>query len=427
MADLEIWLSAASGLLFVALGVLVLFVRPRRKANVVFAGFAVAWGARHFLANLAGSGRGVEAVDLMFYLAAAAQLAATVALVWLTLIFPNAPLRAERNLFWVAGGVGLAYVPLSLGLLAWEGNIVPAAAAQEGAQLSTFLVFIVTFNAMIGAHLYAILLWTLRYLYAPADDGRARRQYALLTAALVAWIGFISGAGPAAEATVMSALRTGNVPLLLAAAAPLLVLAADAVLWLYAQHARPDGNIGRNMAWFVLAVPLLGVVAWYTQPVGGWALTRVVGFALLAIAILRFQLLTIDVKIRWTVSRSTVAAAFIVVFFVASEAAAAFFGDNFQNDYLGIAAAALLVLVLVPLQRLADRLAAKAVPGPGGLFEPARAERTYRNAVRMALANRQIEAEEEVQLAELADGLGISGARAMEIRNEVAAGKARGE
>lgn len=91
----------------------------------------------------------------------------------------------------------------------------------------------------------------------------------------------------------------------------------------------------------------------------------------------------------------------------------------------GLLAAGLLVFALSPLQRWADRFAAKAVPG--GAEAGQAAEARYREVVEMALADGELTREEERRLAEKAESLGLSPTRAFELRESVADEDAGGE
>jgi len=143
---------------------------------------------------------------------------------------------------------------------------------------------------------------------------------------------------------------------------------------------------------------------------------------LITYAFIRGRFLGIDVKVRFAISKSTIAAVFIAVFFVASEAAQQFFGDRFQSGYLGILAAGALVFAIAPLSRVADRLAEKAVPITGASAASGTSPRsadTYRRAVRLALKDRKLTTDEEVELAQVAHDLGLSAPDATRIRHEV--------
>ena len=157
----------------------------------------------------------------------------------------------------------------------------------------------------------------------------------------------------------------------------------------------------------------------WTAASGLWDLTFP---AILAYAVLRHQLLDVDVKLRWTISKSTTAAIFIAVFFLASEGAQIFFGRD--QELVGLAAAGALVFAMTPLQRAAERLAERAVPvatstGATPALPAARGAQSYRRAVRFALRDRKLSHDEEVELATIAHDLGLSGPDATRIRLEV--------
>jgi hypothetical protein len=202
--------------------------------------------------------------------------------------------------------------------------------------------------------------------------------------------------------------------------------AALAGLWIWKTRRPGVSGLGRNVALFVCAWPLLAMLyATYAGGgVGAFGVARALTVLILAYAILRHHVLGIDVKLRWTISRTTVAAVFVAVFFLGTEAAQQFFGETLGSTYLGIAAAGGLVFAIAPLQRLADRLAARAIPVPAPMT-PAlplagpETEAAYRNALRMALRDRRIGADEAAALGELADRLGLRAAAAMRLEHEV--------
>ena len=145
--------------------------------------------------------------------------------------------------------------------------------------------------------------------------------------------------------------------------------------------------------------------------------------ALVGYALLRHQLFGIDVKIRWTLSKTTIAAAFIAVFFIASEIAQEYLGETLGSAYVGIAAAGALVFALAPLQRVAERLAERAIPVADGpaLTAPSSggaasgSERLFRDALRLAVRGGRLTREEEATLHRLAEALRIRPGRAHEM------------
>ena len=297
-------LEAASGLLLVALGAIVLWVRPRGPTQLAFGTFSIFWGSDIVLINIALLE--LEYTEALLYAATVTSTAAAASLVWLTTRFPRPATRSDRFAFVTAGAVGVGFALIGTGSTITYQIANPGALPElEPVLYSTgFMAFLLAHPFFMGSLLYAILLWTLRYLTAPEPDGRTRRQYALATAALVSWVGFIAGYGPDDKVSPRLGFRTGDPFVLALTVPPLLVLCAVAVIWLYAQHRVGDARIGRNMAWFVLAVPVLGLLYSFMEPWGAFALTRVLATALLAIGILRFRMLSLDFKIRWTVSRS---------------------------------------------------------------------------------------------------------------------------
>lgn len=144
---------------------------------------------------------------------------------------------------------------------------------------------------------------------------------------------------------------------------------------------------------------------------------------ILAYALAKHRLFGIEAKLRWGISKSTIAAIFIAVFFVASEVAQQFFSERTSSTYIGIGIAGTLVFAMAPIQRAAEKLAEKAVPAastPAGALS--RKEQTYRDALAVAMRDRRLTSAEEVTLARLAEDLGIGAGRAMELRQEAGRG-----
>lgn len=213
-----------------------------------------------------------------------------------------------------------------------------------------------------------------------------------------------------------------------------LIVSLLALLAYHAVRARSDKRQAATvfLATLVAAVAT-GVLRGYPplgatgQNVGNFfhGVWSVVTPLVLAHAILKHQMLDIDVKARWGVSKGTLAGIFVAAFFVVSEGAQAIFEDFVGNELLGILAAGALVFAIAPLQRLADQVAARTVPSEeDGLRSPRgvdSVEAAYRAAVRAALRDEVLTRREEHHLAEVADNLGLSSKRALEIREEIEA------
>ncbi|HEV8358848.1 MAG TPA: hypothetical protein VGR28_00180 [Candidatus Thermoplasmatota archaeon] len=147
---------------------------------------------------------------------------------------------------------------------------------------------------------------------------------------------------------------------------------------------------------------------------------------LLAYGILRTQMFDIDLRLRWTVKQSTVAAAFIGVFFVVSEGAQAAFSETL-GPIVGLAAAGLLVFALAPLQRAAERVASTAMPHVRDTAEYrlVRKREIYRAALEGALQDGVVTDKERDILARLQDQLGLSATEARALERDLAGTRRR--
>ncbi|HUR68917.1 MAG TPA: hypothetical protein VM370_06690 [Candidatus Thermoplasmatota archaeon] len=148
----------------------------------------------------------------------------------------------------------------------------------------------------------------------------------------------------------------------------------------------------------------------------GFSILNIVTASLLVYAMLQYQLLGIDLKIKWTLQRGTVAAVFVAVFFVVAEVAQNYLSTNL-GWLAGGVAAGFLVFALRPLERAASTLANAAMPRVADT-EQYRLERRrdiYKAAVESATDDGQLTAKERAMLATLADELGLGAREALEI------------
>ncbi|MGQ0536050.1 MAG: hypothetical protein ACT4PT_08250 [Methanobacteriota archaeon] len=149
--------------------------------------------------------------------------------------------------------------------------------------------------------------------------------------------------------------------------------------------------------------------------------TLIVGFyLLLAYGILRHQLFDIDLKLKWTIRRGTVAAAFVAVFFAASELAQSYFAAR-GGLVVGIVAAAALVFALQPLHRFADRISDAAMPNVRDTeeYRLVKKREVYRAAVESAAWDGTITERERDVLATLQEQLGIRPTEARALERDV--------
>jgi hypothetical protein len=153
----------------------------------------------------------------------------------------------------------------------------------------------------------------------------------------------------------------------------------------------------------------------------------IVGLALVvAYGILRRDLFTLDRKVHLALSKSTVAAVFLAVLFIVANIAQNYLGGKF-GVVVGGAAAGMLFFVIAPIQRVAERLAEKAVPvtagatvvdRPGAPNASQRAEQAYRAVLKRYLRDGVVSRDEERTLAHVAGELRIDAGRAFELREQ---------
>ncbi len=129
---------------------------------------------------------------------------------------------------------------------------------------------------------------------------------------------------------------------------------------------------------------------------------------MLAYSILKVQLFHIDLRIKMGLRRSFVVAPFAVAFFVATESLESLV--PFDSYWLGLAAAGVLTLAFVPLQRWASRLADGLMPTvqESPAYRARRAREIYAAAVEGARLDGMVTGTERAMLDRLASELGIS-------------------
>lgn len=166
-------------------------------------------------------------------------------------------------------------------------------------------------------------------------------------------------------------------------------------------------NFGRHTPMFDL---LLGVVA----PVFGIAFVL-----LLTRALLRDQLFDFDLKLKLTLKRGTVAAAFVGVFLVVAQVASNYLQGALGWLMGGIAAGALLLL-LRPIERAADKLADRAMPNvqDNAEYRTVKKREVYRAAIESAMEDGVVTDKERNVLATLADQLGLGAKETLDIERE---------
>ena len=153
-----------------------------------------------------------------------------------------------------------------------------------------------------------------------------------------------------------------------------------------------------------------------------YALGTLLAVPLIAYGILRAHLFDIDLRVRWTIKQSTLAAMVVTVIFLVSEGADRVLSEELGN-WIGLLAAAVVVFLLAPLQRFAENVASVAMPNTNNTPEYAmfRKMQVYEEAVAEARFEGGISDRERALLVRLRDSLGIAPSDAEAIEAELAA------
>ena len=151
-----------------------------------------------------------------------------------------------------------------------------------------------------------------------------------------------------------------------------------------------------------------------------YALGTLLYVPLVAYGILRSHLFDIDLRIRWTIKQSTLAAIMVTIVFLVSEGADRLLSAELGN-FAGLFAAAAVVFFLSPLQHFAERVATAAMPNTQNTPEYAafRKMQVYEEAVMEAYYEGGISDKERSLLIRLRDSLAISESDAEAIEAEI--------
>jgi hypothetical protein len=407
----DFWAPVAgmgSGLALWALSIFMLSLRPRSRSNVAFAGFTLLFGG--FFTVLALTSMLHFSPSVMAWASTPLLVGWVIALGFLAVVFPAPLARHERLL--VAPALALWGLLIVAGIFAYV--LEPTGAPP-----------LFSWGLVIGGSALLVYLYFLTLRFRLARDPASRTQIAIMAASLASFAGVQAGRGLHGE--FLDSVLVGEGLRLAVAVTRFSAVLLIALLWL--SMAQSGGRAARNVGLLCLAAVLFGLVvaaARVAFPV--YSLARIFMVLLLTYAILRHQFLGVDYKVRWGVSKSILGGAFLAAFFIVTELTRWFIENRFAGAelnpaILGIVAAGALLFVISPLHRMADRLAARAVPdsGPAPGVPPERREESYRRMLKRFLADGRVSRDEERALAELAGDLGIDAGRAFAIREEVEA------
>jgi hypothetical protein len=190
-------------------------------------------------------------------------------------------------------------------------------------------------------------------------------------------------------------------------------------------------RVGPWKGWWPVSVLLAGLavavvemllVAGDAPSDGGFGgVVALIGVAGVAYAVFRLDLLGVPVP---RPRAGVLASIALATLFITAQVA-----QNFLSDELGLLTGGIVagaaVFAAYPLQKAAEKAMEKRASGPDGR-RPSTGEAAYRTALGLALRDRRLSSEEELELARLADQLGVGAVRALEIRGEVAGRRTRG-
>jgi hypothetical protein len=406
-------INVFGALLVAAVGAGVLLVRPRTQRSAAFGVHLAAFGGAFALHNF-GS-RQVPWINTALGLTTALLLVvgglAMFRVAWLTRPAVNA-----RPL--LDAGVVLVVVALVTPMTVWVlAN--SAAANRELPQIVDAYPSDVFYLAIAAYSVFVAGVWTA----AAVLTARAARpniaahefgQLAILTSALMLFSSFLAGAYLLVDHPYF--LRAG------VASTTMTVLLGGA--WLLHAARTPHAAMARKAAFVILGIAAIGMIFTAVGLTGLGGPIRMAGAVLIAWGILRYQVLDIDVKLRWGLEQSTVASIFIAVFFIVSEGAQEVLGAAASNEWIGIIAAAGLVFFMAPLQRLAERVGARALPDarPPATMLDVEVRDLYERRLRSAWRDGALTRDERVLLDHLRERLRIPVEDAAAMERHVLAG-----
>jgi hypothetical protein len=414
---LDVLVRAGSGFFFVALGVFVLWLGRGLRRNTVLGTYLASFGASFVVQNLITSDTppvlGIPALTLETGAtsAFAAFDAACLALLIVTLPTTAGPGRRR-----VLQAAALATAIVALAMTAWSRRdelsgldyVSSIVDSGEGALTLAWLVAL-----------------ALRFRSIPA--GGERTAMSLLASGVAFYRVYHVGFN-LAPARFAFWPRFDQAGFVIAG----IVLAACVVIWLRNTSRSPgESRQARDAALLIPAVALTSLVlSTFVDPkasdtTGGIGIARILGGGCIAWAILRHDLLGIDLQPR-TVHRGTLAAGALAALFIVAQVAQNFFAAQYGLLMGGVVAGAFL-FAAQPIQRAMEAKGQGQAQGQGGAqakggsLADDRAREIYAHAVRAALADGAMTHDEERHLADLAEHLPIGPREIIDIKHEVEA------
>lgn len=140
-----------------------------------------------------------------------------------------------------------------------------------------------------------------------------------------------------------------------------------------------------------------------------YALGTLLAVPLIAHGILRAHLFDIDLKVRWILKQSTFAASVVIITFVVSEGIEMLVAAEL-GDAWGLVAAAVAVVLLKPLQAIAERVVTLLMPHTRNTdeYKDSRKLEVYEAAFSDAQVDGRVSDRERALFNHLRDSVGLS-------------------
>lgn len=395
-------IEAGSGALLLLTGIAV-FSLARDRHEVRLLGLVIAtWGLSHLAHYLVGpTGHWASA------LVSGALLVFGFVAAW------RYPTRPARGASWCLA----ALVALCLVRLAWSwwanlaaGRIDDLVRGVGNPPLDIAL--------SLTALAFIPSAWAVRGLWSPSDAPRLARLtlvfglYGAYNAGSVTT--WLIGRDGQAEPVVYYMLALSLLPIL---------------IWLLAGATGGPARLARSTALAIPGVALLGAgvtafLNWEaTYEFGIPGAFRTLGWGILAMTILQHELLGRSLP-RLVVSRGSLATAALAALFIVAQIAQEFFASEY-GLLLGGVVAGTLLFAANPVQRAMERVTESPRPTHGRVGPDAARDDSqhlaYKRALRLALRDRRVTPDEELEMARLAEDLGIGAASALVLRRQVEA------
>ena len=403
--------NAAGGLLFFFVGVAIFLLGRATRTGRALGAFATVFGAHYVVNNVYYYSAGDPdrfAGTLGIALATGTGL--------LAMLVARDELRSAsrraRRLVIAIGLVAFALIAASFAVVITHRDALSAVGAYGADPLAAVYDSSLFFGD-IGL-LILLAAGVQRVRAAPADAPRERRAAILRTLAFGLYIVFF---------VVANAVRAASPALRGADLANWLGLAyglVPVVCVLPLLGATPEEpKLARRALLALLSAGLLGVVMTLASPAdgggfgdfGAYGIVRTVGVVLLAIAVLRYDLL--GVPLPRLVRRGSLATGALAVLLIVTQVAQNFLTAQYSLLMGGIVSGA-LIFAATPIQRAMERRREDDPRGPDSV-----AVLTYRAALRAALEDGTMTPREEEHLAEVAHHLRLSPVDALRLRRDL--------